>query len=223
MAAGTLPAAILLFGDVKFLDRLLWAGLVAIMMVVVVVFVRAPRRQPMPSFPVISSVSPFALTNQFGIRTEKSHLDDFVWVVDVIFTRCPGQCHQLSQMLRRIQDRLPVGSPVRLVSLTADPEYDTPAVMARYGTRYGFGTNNWLFLTGPKAEVYGLATGGLKFSVVENDGAKATNIEDQFIHSASFAIVDRRGQLRTMIQAESPDAVETVLRAVKALLGEKHQ
>ena len=221
MAAGTLPAAILLFGDVKFLDRMLWVGLVAIMGIVGLVFLRDRDRAHI-ELPVISTVLPFALTNQFGIRTEKSHLDDFVWVVDVVFTRCPGQCHQLSQMLRRVQQRLPAGAQVRLLSLTADPEYDQPAVLSRYGKRYGFDTNNWLFLTGPKADVYGLASGGLKFSVVEKEGAKPVNLEDQFIHSASFAIVDRRGRLRAMVQAENKDAVDTILRDVASLLRERN-
>jgi len=198
---------------------MLWTGLVAAMLVVMAVFIR-DRRRERPSMPVISRIGSFALTNQFGMRTENTQLEDFVWIADVVFTRCPGQCHQLSQMLRRIQKRLPVGAQVRLVSLTADPEYDTPAVMARYGERYGFGTNNWLFLTGPKAAVYGLATTGLKFSVVESDAVKPVSLEDQFIHSASFAIVDRQGRLRAMVQAEAPDAEETVLRSVAALLKE---
>jgi protein SCO1/2 len=222
MAAGTMPAAILLFGDVKFVDRMLWTGLVAIMLVVVAIFVRDRNRVPV-SLPVISQIGSFALTNQFGLRTEKASLDGFVWVADVVFTTCPGQCHQLSQMLRRMQQRVPAGSNVRFVSITADPERDVPALLQRYGKRYGFDTNNWLFLTGPKAEVYGLATSGLKFSVVENETAKAAKLEDQFIHSASFAIVDRNGRLRAMVQAEDPGAEETVLRHVAGLLKERER
>lgn len=201
---------------------MLWAGLVAIMAIVLGVFLR-DRGQPHIDLPVISQVGPFALTNQYGIRTAKDHLDDLVWVADVVFTRCPGQCHRLSQMMRRMQQRVPPGAGVRMVSLTADPEYDTPAVMLKYGARYGFATNSWLFLTGPKADVYGLAAKGLMFSVVEKDPGKAKNLEDQFIHSASFAVVDRRGRLRAMVQAENPDAEDTVLRIVNSLLKERNR
>ncbi len=199
---------------------MVWVGLVAMMGIVAMAYLWERRPRPV-SLPVIGTVGTFALTNQFGIRTEQGHLENLVWVADVIFTQCPGQCHQLSQAMRQIQERLPLGARVRLVSLTANPGYDSPAVLARYGARYGYATNNWLFLTGLKADVYRLAVEGLKFSVVENEAAGSGRLEDQFIHSASFAIVDRRGRLRAMVQAEDPRVVEVVLGHVKQLLKER--
>jgi protein SCO1 len=197
----------------------LWGLLLAAMAAVTVVFFRStPRITPLP---VLAPVAAFQLTNQFGLAVTRESLEGFVWVADVVFSRCPGQCHELSQQMRRVQDRLPKGRPVRLVSLSADPAHDTPSVLLRYGTRYGCDSNRWYFLTGPKADVYRLAIDSLKFSVVDKPEGERTAVEDLFIHSSAFAVVDRSGRLRAMVQGELPDAEERILGHIRTLLDER--
>ena len=212
MGRGGCAAALFL---VKAAERASWVFLLAIMALVTVVFAR--RRAAPPELPKISRIGSFELTNQFGLRVSREDLEGWVVVADVVFTRCPGQCHQLSQMMARIQSGVAKGAPVRLVSLTADPAYDAPSVMARYAQRYGAEGERWHFLTGPKADVYRLAIDGMKFSVVEDESAKGGSLEDQFIHSSSFAVLDRRGILRAMVQMEDPRCVERVLELVQRL------
>lgn len=173
-----------------------------------------------PAFPIIQTLGSFQLTNQFGVNVDRESLEGYVWVASVIFSRCPGLCHELSQQMRRIQDRLPAGASVRLISLTADPEYDTFEVLARYAKRYGANGSLWNFLTGPKPDVYELAIEGLKFSVLETAESQRSNINDLFIHSSLFAIVDHQGRLRTVVQGEEPDAEDQVLARVERLLKE---
>jgi protein SCO1/2 len=122
--------------------------------------------------------------------------------------------------MRAVQKRLPVGAPVRLVSLTADPEYDSPEVLNRYGKRYGYEPTSWLFLTGPKKAVYDLAADGLYFSVVDKEETQRSSVEDRFIHSTAFALVDSRGHLRGVVQGEATNAVDQILERVKWLLQE---
>jgi len=216
MGRGGCAAALFL---VKAAERASWVFLLAIMALVAVVFA---RRRPAPTaLPEIARLGSFALTNQFGLRVTREDLEGWVVVADVVFTRCPGQCHQLSQMMARIQSGVAKGLPVRLASLTADPAFDTPPVMARYAQRYGAEGERWHFLTGPKADVYRLAVDGMKFSVVENESAKGGSLEEQFIHSSSFAIVDRRGILRAMVQLEDPRCLERVLELVERLAREE--
>ena len=208
------------------IERCSWSALIIAMVVMTVVFVRSEQRGRAPTNPAASlsgfrmdrPLADFRLTNQFELPVTRAALDGFVWVVDVIFTRCPGQCHQLSQQMRALQKRLPPGAPVRLVSLTADPEFDTPAVLAKYGRRYGYDTNNWLFLTGPKADVYGLAIKELFFAVVEQPEGKRVSVDDLFIHSTAFALVDQRGHMRGVVQGELTNAVDQILGQVQQLL-----
>ncbi len=165
--------------------------------------------------PVLGTLNGFALTNQLGAVITDESLRGEVLVTDVIFTRCPTLCHRLSQQMASLQARLPAG--VRLLSLTADPAYDTPEVLARHGTRYGTDPDKWWFLTGTKAAVYRAATNSFLFAVMENPEPEPAKLEDLFIHSADFKIVDRHGRLRAVVYGEETNAVERILGLVKQL------
>jgi cytochrome oxidase Cu insertion factor (SCO1/SenC/PrrC family) len=209
-------------------EKLAWLILLSAMLVATGFFIWSETRRPRAGVAdnladgliIDRPVGPFQLTNQFAAPVTHEALKGSVWVTDVIFTRCPGQCHQLSSQLREVQKRLPPGSPVKLVSLTADPSHDTPEVLAEYAQRYGYETNNWMLLTGSKASVYSLAIKGLLFSVVEQPEGKRQSLNDLFIHSTAFALVDRRGHLRGVVQGEMTNAVDEILRRVDLLVRE---
>lgn len=193
------------------IERLLWGVLVAGIAIVCGAFALATFR---PRLPVISELKPFSLTNQLAEPVQLGSLRGSICVANVVFSRCPTQCRKLSSQMQRIQAGIPGG--VRLLSLTADPEYDTPQVLARYGSQYEADPSKWWFLTGPKKDLYRLAIEDLKFTVIES-GNPGGKLEDLFIHSPVFAILDRRGRVRSVVQGEAPNAEEDVLRIVNAL------
>ena len=196
--------------------KIVWAGLVAALTgIAVAYFITESRRAPLP---VISQTHGFALTNQLGEPVTPASLRGRVAVVNVIFTQCPIQCPKLSQQMARVQESLPAG--VRLVSLTADPGYDSPAVLQRYGQRFGADPEKWWFLTGGKAGLYHFATEDLKFNLLESADPEHAKLEDRFIHSTDFAIVDKAGRLRALVHGEEPDAAARILGFVKQLLRE---
>lgn len=209
-------------GSSRKVVALIWTVLVTVMVVVLIAFSRSPSGR-VPRLPVISEIREFNLTNQFGIRVAKEDVAGYVLIVDVIFTRCPGQCHRLSQQMVELQRRIPPGAPVRFISLTTDPGHDSPEVLKKYADRYGVDGARWLLLTGDKADLYHLAIEGLKFSVVENDPERAATLEELFIHSASFALVDPSGRLRAMVQAEESNAIDEVIRLSRLLSERKNQ
>jgi protein SCO1/2 len=171
-----------------------------------------------PRDPIIAVVHDFRFTNQLGQAVTADSLRGQVWVADVIFTQCPTQCRRLSAQMEKVQASLPKGA--RLVSLTADPEYDTPQVLARYGEKYHADPSKWLLLHGTKEGLYRTASEDLKFSVLDTGERGTNSMDGRFIHSTSYSIVDRRGQLRAVVQGENEDAPEQILKAVKRLLRE---
>jgi protein SCO1/2 len=193
------------------LQRGLWGVLIAGLLAVSVAYFGS-RGAP----PVLSRLHDFSLTNQSGQAVSLESLEGRITVVNVVFSRCPTQCRRLSAQMQRIQARIPSG--VRLVTLTADPVHDTPEVLGRYGKEYGASPEKWWFLTGAKAEVYRVAVGDLKFAVVES-GDPSAKLEDLFIHSADFGVLDSRGRLRFIVHGEDSDAEDKVLRSVKRLKG----
>ena len=209
MAAGLGPAAF--FSMESAIQRGLWGILVASLLAVAVAYLGS-RGAP----PVLGRLNGFSLTNQLAQPVNLDSLEGRITVVNVVFSRCPTQCRRLSAQMQRIQARIPSG--VRLVTLTADPDHDTPEVLGRYGKEYGASPEKWWFLTGAKAEVYRVAVSDLKFAVVES-GDPSAKLEDLFIHSADFAVLDSLGRLRFIVHSEDSDAEDKVLRSVKRLKG----
>src|ERR1051326_2472104 len=82
--------------------------------------------------PVYWQVPPFRLTAQSGQPFDSQSLAGNIWVVDFIFTTCPGPCPRMSSQMRGIQTAVASLPDVRLVSITVDPKNDTPAVLAAY-------------------------------------------------------------------------------------------
>ena len=151
------------------------------------------HRQPLP---VIGTVADFTLTNQDGQVTTLAGLTNHVWVADIIFTRCTGPCPVISGHMKSLEDALPKTSGARFVTLTTDPEYDTPPIMKKYGERFGADFNRWTFLTGSKTEIAALAGGSLKMSAVPVKPEDQKNASDLFIHTTIFVVVDRHARLR---------------------------
>jgi len=187
------------------LPRALWVGVILFLALLCVAYVLSlselinPHLHPLP---VIGRVADFTLTNQDGQLTTLTDLTNHVWVADIVFTRCAGPCPIMTAQMKSLQDVLPPASRAKLVTLTTDPDYDTPPVMKRYGERFGANFNRWKFLTGTKAQIAGLASGSLKLSAVPIKPEDQKNPADLFIHTTIFVVVDKHARLRGIFETE---------------------
>jgi protein SCO1 len=154
------------------------------------------------SLPVLGKVSSFTLINQDGRVSTLADLTNHVWVADIIFSRCAGPCPVMTAQMKSLQDALPPTSNARLVTLTTDPDFDTPLVLKRYGRRYGVDFNRWMFLTGTKGEIAALAGTSLKLSALPVQATDQKNAADLFIHATLFVVVDKQAQLRGIFETE---------------------
>lgn len=180
--------------------------------------------------PVIGQIPDFNLTNQDNEPITLASLRGQVWIADIIFTRCPGPCTKTSRELAKLQSALPAGQPVRLITLTSDPEYDTAAKLKEYAGKFGADSKRWWFLTGKKPEIRSLAVNDFKFVVLEKKPEQREIPEDLFIHSTWFVLVDRQGRLRgwtdregqlhAKFDLEDSDVQTQMLSALKQLLKE---
>jgi len=201
------------------LEWIIWGGLFLVMLAILVAFVAAQlRSKPLP---ILGQLSEFALTDQDGQPASLDHLLGQVWVTDVIFTRCPGQCLRMTKQMSELQAALPAGEPIKLVSLTADPGFDTPSVLKKYGERFS-AKPGWLFLSGDKHTINQIAVDGLKLVVADNPPAKQENPDDLFVHSTKFVLIDQRGQVRGYFEGEDAVSRPQIITAIKKLLREKN-
>ena len=181
------------------LSRTIWVGVGLVIILLSGAFVisrLSPRSAPKLRLPVISPVADFMLTNQIGQRVTLADLRGQPWVADVIFTRCGGPCPRMTRQMESLQTALPAKSRAKLVTLTTDPEFDTPEVMQKYATRFNAHPGRWHFLTGSKKEIAALGVDSLKLTAIEKKPEERTDADDLFIHSTIFVLVDKQGRLR---------------------------
>jgi len=150
--------------------------------------------------PVLGQISDFTLTNQLGQAVTLAGLRGHVWVADIIFTRCAGPCLKMTRQMKDLQEALPTANPAKLVTLTTDPAYDSPAVLKTYAGRFDADANRWMFLTGPRNEIAKLASESLKLAALENPPDKRDSTQDLFTNTTIFVIVDKRAQLRGVFE-----------------------
>ena len=112
--------------------------------------VAARAMRPHPPLPVLGQIPDFRLIDQRGAAFTTAQMRGHVTVVDFIFTHCPASCPRLTARMGELQARLASDrSDARLVSISVDPENDTPAVLADYGAKAHADPARWTFVTGP--------------------------------------------------------------------------
>ena len=159
----------------------------------------------------------FTLTNQDNQSITLASLRGNICIADVIFTRCAGQCLTMSSSMKQIQSELPDSLPVKLISLTTDPAFDSPAVLKKYGARYGAQGGRWIFLTGDKPELHRATFDGLKLAAVEKSPADQTDANDLFIHSTKLVLIDKEGHIRGYYDGSAQESIAEAVAAAKEL------
>jgi len=198
---------------VRPIQFVVWSGLLLIIFIIVAAFV-AEQRQGGGSgalasgFPIYGNVPEFSVTNQFGQVITKDSLKGKVWVANIIFSRCPGPCAQMTRQMVALQKTIPADWPVQFVSLTTDPEFDNPAILGKYATKFGADQKRWWFLTGTKRAMVDLAVKGLMLTTLDKPEGERDLPEDLFIHSTISVLVDGQGRVRKTLETLPPDSEE---------------
>jgi cytochrome oxidase Cu insertion factor (SCO1/SenC/PrrC family) len=207
------------------IEWLVWSGLALVGLTLVGAFLLArhgllgSRGKPLP---VIDRIADFTLTNQNGQAVSLADLRGQVWVADIIFTRCAGPCPEMTRQMKELQNALPPDSPVKLVTLTTDPDFDTPPVLKLYAERFGADLHRWMFLTGTKQAIAKLAIDSLKLTALPKAPAERLSPADLFVHSTIFVVADKQARLRGVFETTGegidPQNVQAqILAAVRQL------
>jgi protein SCO1/2 len=197
------------------MEWVVWGGLLIVILALLSIFVLHPSRSK--PLPVLGSMPDFSLTNQNNQTVTLASLSGNVWIADVIFTRCAGQCPIMSTHMQGIQESLPAGQPVKLVSFTTDSAFDTPEILKKYAARYGARDGQWIFLTGSKAALRHATVEGLKLGVMDKPAGERDNADDLFIHSQKLVVIDQNGQIRGYFDGESPEGAAQAQAAATSL------
>jgi protein SCO1/2 len=137
----------------------------------------------------------FTLTDQLGHTVNSSDFRGKVLAINFIYTRCPlpDVCPRLAANFATLQRRFPeaLGTGLMFISVTVDPDYDTPAVLATYAKRWSADYRGWRFLTG---DVANLAAGL---------GEVYWSDEGSIGHNSTTSIIGRDGRLAASVDGSS--------------------
>jgi protein SCO1 len=202
-------------------NPLVWALVMAVLFGVPIY--RSMTRRLTASPPVLGVLPAFTLTDQrsqpFGAR----ELAGKIWVADFIFTACQGVCPLLSERMAEVGKRARhLGPDFHLVSISVDPDRDTPERLAAYAARYGANPVSWSFLTGPEQAIQATVVDGFKVGAGKEPSRRAGSAAAaadggapfwEIFHGENLVLVDRQMRIRGYF-SPTPEGLDKLLEAV---------
>ncbi len=177
--------------------------------------------------PILREAPDFALTNQDGLEVQLSDFRGKVVIMDFIYTSCPDVCGRLNNKLKTVRDQLEVGQKqdLVLISVSFDPEVDTPEVLKQYATERGFDASTWQFLTGTAEQIRQVTDDyGVQYELVEDnhEGEGSHQHIHAFSHNIVVVLIDWDGMIRkTYGHVFFPDT--EMIDDITSLLGKGHK
>lgn len=136
-------------------------------------------------------IDDFKSINHEGKETRLSDFEGKVLIVDFIFTKCATVCIPMTANMTELQEKLKDEKlNAEIISISVDPDVDTPEVLNEYVLAYGGNLSNWTLLTGYAQQfIENYAFNNFKTAV------KKPEEGDQVIHGSSFFLVNQEGRV----------------------------
>lgn len=163
--------------------------------------------------PSIGQVPDFVLTDQDRRTVDAAELRGKVLAVAFGYTLCPDTCPLLTMRMVEVQEALGAkfGPRVAFLTITVDPERDTPEVLREFAEAHGADFGGWAFLTGEAEEIRAVAH-GFGVAVLPASGGTVG-------HTTLTSLVDRHGVIRVQYLGARFDP-EEFRRDISGLLAE---
>ena len=203
--------------------------LLAVLLIVIGLVLVFMLFKPLKVLPDLSPAPTYQLVDQHAQPFGSEDLDGKVALYNFVFTHCttvcPAMTSQMLQVQHRLEDQGLLGSDVELVTITFDPERDTPERLAEYAASVKASDTGWHWLTGDLIEIKQLVGGefGVYFERVPLDEDTQSTGHDHegydFVHSTVFVIVDGSGEIRAEYQQMLD--IDQTLRDIRLVVREQ--
>ncbi len=166
------------------------------------------------------SIPAFTLTAQDGRTITRDDLLGGVTILDFFFSSCPFICPPMSRNMKHAQDKL-ADTGVRFLSVSVDPERDTPERLREYAREVGADTSVWTFATGPREVVTRILRDGLLLSEPVEDERSPINLKDggtmaNILHPSHFIMLGPNAEIVSLYNGLSRDAVDELIARARA-------
>src|SRR5882672_7290916 len=168
------------------------------------------RQTAAPELPILGDLPSFSVVAVSFKNFGKDDLLGRVWIADFVFTSCSDACPRLQAKMKKLQGRLiPLeqGGNISLLSISVDPERDTPEKLKQYAETFGARPGLWRSLTGDQKEVERTVVRGFHTAMakVPAEGADPHLAAFEIMHGERLVLVDRLGRIRGYYDADDRD------------------
>lgn len=172
--------------------------------------------------PVMGYVQDFKFTDQNGQTLTQNDVKGKVYVTEYFFTTCTGICPKMNANMKIVYDKFKQQKNFAIVSHTSMPETDSVQILKQYEHKM-IGNDihepaKWFFVTGPKDSLYKMAR---QSYMLDDPNNSSENIDESFIHTQFFALVDKKMRVRGIYDGLKKDEIAQLEKDVDKLLKEK--
>ena len=165
---------------------------------------------------IYHTIRNFELTDQDGESYSFPADSNRITVVNFFFTRCPSFCTDMNKEMARVAGQYSKNSFLRFISITVNPEYDSPQILKKYASKFKLPKEKWRFLTGPQDSIYHLARQDFIVDAIQ-DSTRA----DNFIHSPMLILLDPQKRIRGYYDSTNKEQVDKLADEIKVLIAEE--
>jgi protein SCO1/2 len=155
----------------------------------------------------------FQLTDQNGKQVSFKNFDKKIFVASFFYTHCATVCSTVNKNISALADVYRKNKMVNFISITVDPQRDTPPVLKKYAQTME-ANNKWLFLTGDTTSIYSLARKGFLVDALKAD-------DDNFIYSDKLVLIDAEKRIRGYYSGTSTTDLTRLNDEIKVLIAEE--
>lgn len=166
---------------------------------------------------VYHSIADFRLLNQDSVFIDNRTFGSGVYIANFFFTHCPSICPTMQRNLLKVYEKYKGDERVRFLSHSIDFRYDSPNVLKAYAEKLGITDDQWQFVTGSKADIYGLSDSYMVYTKEDAD------VPGGYDHSGHLLLVDQDRHIRGAYDGTDEAQVQLLLRDLEILLKEVHE
>ncbi|MFT3692334.1 MAG: SCO family protein [Kofleriaceae bacterium] len=172
-------------------------------------------RDKAPHLEDLATIPAFTLVDETGKTFTEEALRGHATIVNFIFTRCDTKCPITSMKMQRIQEKTFGVDKIKLMSISVDPEYDTPLRLTQFAQKYKADPQRWKFITGPKDAIEQLVEGPF-MSSMQADTPRTDNVPN-IAHAGYFMLVDGDLHIRGRYESDDIQRLDEMIRAARYL------
>lgn len=163
---------------------------------------------------VYSTIPNFQFLNQDSTIISEKDFDNKIYVANFFFTHCPSICPTMQRNLLKAYQKYKDDDRIAFLSHSIDFKYDQPHVLKSYATKLGVDNDQWQFVTGSKADIYGISD---KYLVYTKEDA---TVPGGYDHSGYLVLIDHEKRIRGAYDGTTDTEVTKLLSDIDILLKE---